>query len=220
MPFLRFSRDKRGYEHFYLVQPSGRRGKSRSRILYWFRTPPNVRVGREPFDDTIRRTLEAQNPDVTFDWQKLLDTPIPPAEPERWRERRRAERAAKHVADDEETAETAADGDEVEREEPVTDELPLAELPGVDAAELTSSAVPAAPPAAETPEPSAPARRRRRRRRGRRGRRSAEAVQAPVSGSGQSSSAERSGEVAEPREPGERLKPFEPLEAEKRQRDV
>ena len=95
MPFLRFSRDKRGYEHFYLVQPvSGRRGKTRQHILYWFRTPPNVKVGREAFDEQVRRALEAQNPDVEFDWAKLLDTPIPPPAPdvERWRERRRAAR--------------------------------------------------------------------------------------------------------------------------------
>ena len=68
--FLRFSRDKRGYEHFYLVQPTtNRRGKTRARILYWFRTPPGVRVGRLPFDADVQRTIEAQNPGVTFDWK-------------------------------------------------------------------------------------------------------------------------------------------------------
>ena len=94
MAFLRFTRDKRGYEHFYLMQPTtNRRGKVRTRILYWFRTPPNVKVGRQPFDDALRRALEAQNPDVAFDWQKIVDTPIPSADAEKWRERRRAERA-------------------------------------------------------------------------------------------------------------------------------
>jgi hypothetical protein len=96
--FLRFSRDKRGYEHFYLVQPTtNRRGKTRARILYWFRTPPGVRVGRLPFDADVQRTIEAQNPGVTFDWKRLLATPIPPPsqDVERWRERRRVERAEK-----------------------------------------------------------------------------------------------------------------------------
>ncbi|PYR61668.1 MAG: hypothetical protein DMF91_09165 [Acidobacteria bacterium] len=96
--FLRFSRDKRGYEHFYLVQPTtNRRGKTRARILYWFRTPPGVRVGRLPFDADVQRTIEAQNPGVTFDWKRLLATPIPPPsqDVERWRERRRLERAEK-----------------------------------------------------------------------------------------------------------------------------
>jgi hypothetical protein len=95
MAFLRFTRDKRGYEHFSLVQPSSHRSKSPARVLYWFRTPPNVKVGREPFDERIRRELEAQNPDVTFDWRKILETPIPSADADMWRERRRAARAAR-----------------------------------------------------------------------------------------------------------------------------
>lgn len=96
MAFLRFHRDKRGYEHFYLVESTtNRRGKSRARVLYWFRTPPNVKVGREPFDENVRRALEAQNPTVTFDWQKISETPIPSADAEHWRERRRLERAAR-----------------------------------------------------------------------------------------------------------------------------
>src|SRR6476659_10073104 len=95
MAFLRFTRDKRGYEYFYLVHSSQRRGRPTSRVLYWFRTPPNVKVGREPFDEHIRRELEKQNPDVDFDWRKILETPIPSADAEKWRERRRAERAAK-----------------------------------------------------------------------------------------------------------------------------
>jgi hypothetical protein len=92
--FFRFSRDKRGYEHFYLVEPvTNRKGKSRPRVLYWYRTPPNVKVGRPPFDDEMRRAIEAQYPDVTFDWTKIVDAPIPSADAEQWRERRRAERA-------------------------------------------------------------------------------------------------------------------------------
>ena len=93
MAFLKFSRDRRGYEHFYLMQPPGR-GKGSPRLLYWFRTPPNIRIGRAPFDPEIRRSLETQNPDVAFDWKAIVQTPIPPAaETERWRERRRMERA-------------------------------------------------------------------------------------------------------------------------------
>ena len=58
MAFLRFTRDKRGYEHFYLVEAStNRRGKTRARVLYWFRTPPGIKVGREPFDEDVRRAL-------------------------------------------------------------------------------------------------------------------------------------------------------------------
>src|SRR5471032_3241883 len=107
MAFLRFSRDKRGYENFYLVQPTTRRGKSRTRVLYWFRSPPGMRVGRQPFDDTVRRALEKQYPDISFDWKTIVETPIPSADAEKWRERRRTERALKQAASEDDTAETS-----------------------------------------------------------------------------------------------------------------
>ena len=99
MAFLRFSRDRRGVENFYLVQPTtNRRGKVRPRVHYWFRSPPDVKVGRQPFDASVRRALELQNPGVEFDWRAIVETPIPSADADRWRERRRAERAAKNAA--------------------------------------------------------------------------------------------------------------------------
>src|SRR5258708_5842197 len=99
MAFLRFSRDSRGYEHFSLVHATtNRRGKGRAHVFYWFPPPPNAKVGRQPFDDAVRRALEAQNPDIQFDWPSILDTPIPPADAEHWRERRRAERAARQAS--------------------------------------------------------------------------------------------------------------------------
>ena len=82
MAFLRFSRDKKGYEHFYLIQPSNR-GRARQRVLYWFRTPPNVRVGRGALDEGAIRSLEEQNPEISFDWTKILE-----AQPRRTRRRR------------------------------------------------------------------------------------------------------------------------------------
>ena len=172
MAFLRFSRDKRGYEHFYLVEPTTRRGKSRNRILYWFRTPPGVKVGRLPFDDHVRRALEAQNPRASFDWKKLLETPIPPPAPdvEHWRERRRAERAAKQAAALEAAAETAAAAETSE------DEQAVEELAGIEGAQ------PDAAPAAEAAAPARAERRRRRRRGGRRGR--GDAAQAPSAAAG------------------------------------
>src|SRR5471030_137000 len=108
MAFFRFNRDKRGYENFYLVEPTTRRVKSRTRVLYWFRSPPGVRVGREPFDDAVKRALEKQYPNVNFDWKTIVETPIPSADAEKWRERRRAERALKQAASEDEAAETAS----------------------------------------------------------------------------------------------------------------
>jgi hypothetical protein len=167
VPFLRFSRDKRGYEHFYLVQPtSARRGKERQRILYWFRTPPDVKVGREPFAEHVRRALEAQYPGVRFDWETLVATPIPPPETNQWRERRRAERAARQVAD----AEPAVQEPEPEGS---VEELPLApNAPGSaehgpggsdTAASFAASASEASKNAPGEPTIPNPARRRRRR---------------------------------------------------------
>jgi hypothetical protein len=55
-----------------VVHAARRRGKSRSRILYWFRTPPGVRVGRAPLDEDAIRLIEEHNPDVEFDWTQIL----------------------------------------------------------------------------------------------------------------------------------------------------
>jgi hypothetical protein len=169
MAFLRFNRDTRGYEHFSLVQQTtNRRGKVRPRLLYWFRTPPNVKVGRQPFDDAVRRALEAQNPDIYFDWQAILDTPIPPpAEAERWRERRRFERAARQAAA-EETQDVASEPESTdEREVPPP---PSAANGLLETAMSDTPEVPGEPRADVMQSgPLDTLRRRRRRRRGRRG---------------------------------------------------
>ena len=160
MPFLRFSRDKRGVESFALVHTTtNRRGKVRPRVLYWFRTPPDIKVGRQPFDPAVRRALEAQNPDIAFDWRAIVETPIPSADADKWRERRRAERAAKHAAAEEESVE-AANGE--------------AEVGGAEAAPaaatVTASAVATPPGASHTAQGAASSgdatSKRRRRRRG------------------------------------------------------
>ena len=68
---LRVTRDKRGYEHIYLVADARRRGRADSRLVYWCRMPGGLRVGREPFDAETRASLERTNPDLTFDWPVL-----------------------------------------------------------------------------------------------------------------------------------------------------
>lgn len=85
MPYLRFSRDKRGYENTYVLHTfRGKRG-AEPRLLYWFRTPPGARVGRHPLDQEAIRTIEASNPGLEFDWGEMLKVrPAPrPAEPRR-----------------------------------------------------------------------------------------------------------------------------------------
>jgi len=184
--FLRFSRDKRGYEHFYLVQPTtNRRGKTRARILYWFRTPPGVRVGRLPFDADVQRTIEAQNPGVTFDWKRLLATPIPPPsqDVERWRERRRLERAEKaarralRTADAEVATEVEPESDEDDMASEVGAGLRAGSEASDDMAGDVEAGLRARPEADEStphsqqaigPPSAPPSGKRRRRRRGRR----------------------------------------------------
>lgn len=169
MAFLRFSRDKRGVESFSLVHATAnRRGKVRPRILYWFRTPPEIKVGREPFDPDVRRALEKQNPDILFDWRAIQETPIPSADADKWRERRRAERAAKHAARAEEEAPESADGEaEIENAAGAA-----AEAVDAGVATATDSPLDSPPAAAAAPtSDSAPrtgdvTRKRRRRRRG------------------------------------------------------
>lgn len=97
MPSVRFSRDKRGYEYVYLMHTPTRRGKpGRAQVLYWYRTPPGVRIGRKPFSEDVQRMLEVQNPGVAFDWPAIINTPVPPPDmTEFWREKRRAAKAAR-----------------------------------------------------------------------------------------------------------------------------
>ena len=70
MPYLRFFRDERGYEHTCLLHGLGT--GSRPRLLYWFRTPPNVGIGRLPLDEDAIRAIEDANADLAFDWTRML----------------------------------------------------------------------------------------------------------------------------------------------------
>jgi hypothetical protein len=79
LPFLRFTRDKRGYETTALVHASRQQGKARQRILYWFRTPPGVKVGRPALDEEAIRWIEEHNPEIQFNWQKILEAQPAPA---------------------------------------------------------------------------------------------------------------------------------------------
>ncbi len=82
MPFLRFSRDRRGYESTYLLLSARRKGEqNRATLLYWFRTPPHVKLGRAAFDEETIRTIEEQHPDLEFDWTHILAARPPAAEP-------------------------------------------------------------------------------------------------------------------------------------------
>ena len=61
------------------MHPVRRGGRSRQRILYWFRTPPGVKVGRPALDEDAIRWIEEHNPDIEFNWPKILEAQ-PPAD--------------------------------------------------------------------------------------------------------------------------------------------
>jgi hypothetical protein len=196
VPFLKFSRDKRGYENYYLFD-----GKGRPRLLFFFRTPPQMKIGRTPFSADVRQMVEAQNPGVQFDWARIMATPIPSPDIDRWRERRRIEKAAKRAAREadaaeaaEAAAEAAAAGGDAAPETAAAETEPREDVEAVmdaaegtaeshetndesDASDANDDTVTEGDSAAETPTSSSdvqvaqPAghRRRRRRRRGRRG---------------------------------------------------
>lgn len=73
MPFLRVIRDKRGYETTYLMHWFRDGNRQRSRILYAFRTPGGVRVGRDPLEPAVLREIEARHPDIAFEWKAIRD---------------------------------------------------------------------------------------------------------------------------------------------------
>src|SRR6187551_263350 len=71
--------------------------RQRSRILYMFRTPGGIRVGREALEADVLKQIEAQHPDIEFDWnavfhnQQVIETA---PEPRRSRKRPASEGAA------------------------------------------------------------------------------------------------------------------------------
>ena len=90
-------RDKRGYETTYLMHWLRDGSRQRSRILYVFRTPGGVRVGRESLEPDVLREIESRHPEINFDWktlfanQQLVESS---PEPRRPRKRKREEEPA------------------------------------------------------------------------------------------------------------------------------
>lgn len=130
MPFLRFTRDKRGYETIALVHAVRRNGRSRNRILYWFRTPPGVKVGRPALDEDAIRSIEEQNPDIEFDWPKILEAkpPAPPRSDDvrdrRVRRDRNERRRQPKPPQPSGIPREAREQEPVEQDAPETDQLP------------------------------------------------------------------------------------------------
>lgn len=74
MPFVRYTRDRRGYETLYVMHAfEGGGGRApRPRVLYACRTVPYAKVGRMAIDESVQRRIETAYPALTFEWPKLL----------------------------------------------------------------------------------------------------------------------------------------------------
>ena len=138
MPFLRVMRDKRGYETTYLMHWFRDGARNRSRVLYMFRTPGGVRVGRLPLDRDVLRQIEAQHPEIQFDWNAVRETQqiIEPAPEFRRRRPRREE------------SETAQGAPAAPEEAAAPEPTPVTPL--------TPASTPAAAPAASPAAPQVP----------------------------------------------------------------
>ena len=71
MPFLRVIRDRRGYETTYLMHWYREGTRQRSKVLYVFRSPSGVRVGRNALDPEMVREIERQHPEIAFAWDEV-----------------------------------------------------------------------------------------------------------------------------------------------------
>ncbi|MGE5816043.1 MAG: hypothetical protein ACM36C_16255 [Acidobacteriota bacterium] len=176
-------RDDRGYEYTSLLHPVRRHGRTETQLLYCYRTPPYIKVGRPALDEDARALLEQQYPDITFDWDRILREP-PQALPEHEAARRKEQRDARdarrkrrrpvEIVEDQAPVEMAEASAVSPPDEPAGGDLENGEDVEADPEDegdvLTNvQAGEAAAPSADAPASGAARRRRRRRRRKRQG---------------------------------------------------
>ena len=118
MPFLRLTRDRRGFENTFLMHAD--RPGDRPRLLYWYRTAPGVVLGRAALDEDAIRTIEEQHPDIEFDWPAILalsevmtpeeEAPIKPqSQPGSGRKKSRGPRRDERASESTESVEAPGD---------------------------------------------------------------------------------------------------------------
>jgi hypothetical protein len=72
MPFIRHLRDRRGFETTLVMHGyRAANGVPKSRVLYLFRSPSHLAIGRDALDEEAREALTHTHPDLTFDWIAL-----------------------------------------------------------------------------------------------------------------------------------------------------
>lgn len=146
MPFVRYARDRRGYETLYVMHAfdggsPGNTGTSRNarvRVLYACRTVPYAKVGRMTIDESVQRRIETAYPSLTFEWTRLLKEAAQSApRPERTdprQEQRKARGKKKREPQEPQQVRQVRQVREVREVRPPVAEVPTPE--GVETAEL------------------------------------------------------------------------------------
>jgi hypothetical protein len=117
--------------------------------LYWFRTPPGVRIGRSALDEDAIRLIEEHNPDVDFDWTRILkgqdgpNEPRPASQPEHRNRPRSNNAASRPPAPPRDFVETAYIAPVVELADPSFVPTPPVEMAGPDEVGSVGRPVPA-----------------------------------------------------------------------------
>jgi hypothetical protein len=70
-------------------------GSGRTRVLYLFRSPSNMKVGRTPLDAEVVEALEHTHPDLAFDWAGMMREPGATSRPSEPQDRHRQDRQAR-----------------------------------------------------------------------------------------------------------------------------
>jgi hypothetical protein len=133
VPFLRLTRDRRGFENTFLMHADG--PGDRPRVLYWYRTAPGILLGRPALDEDAIRTIEEQHPDIEFDWPAILalsevmiheeEAPQRPPQPQKQgRRRRERDRGERPAIARQGSAEPRREEPEDGRDEPIDAEEP------------------------------------------------------------------------------------------------
>lgn len=104
-------------------------------MLYWFRTPPGVRVGRLALDPEAIQSIEDANPELRFDWDKILKVKPPPPPQEYDREGREERRARRRRREASAADQAPPAEDTPPAAPPPTDEIPEQDIEAVAQAE-------------------------------------------------------------------------------------
>jgi hypothetical protein len=126
VPFLRLTRDRRGFENTFLLHAEHPGAKPR--LLYWYRTAPGIVLGRPALDEDAIRTIEDSHPEIDFDWPAILalseamihEDEAPAPRPQRREKKRGRDRSASAPPSEAQRRDAEAGADEpVEPDEPI-----------------------------------------------------------------------------------------------------